>query len=356
MRGGLGVAALGLILCLLAAAFGAPSLYLPGVALILLAAAAELSVRICARRCGVARDPLLASVEEGAPLQLAVHAQGGRLPIAAGELCPLPGIEPMPLRRLSRGVMQFTATLQRRGAHVVGPSVVRFRDPLGISVRCVRSAETEVLVLPRVERIPHEQLARITGRGREAQTRSRGASAAEVDGLRPYRPGAPASRIHWPTVARTGMLVERSLSSESDQLPLVVLDLRRAAGADAVDMGVRATASLCFGLASAGGCSLLLPGEHRARRLDRDLGAWPAMHARLALVQPGGPPASAPLERAAIVIWVSVSRRPHPDAARVAGGVRYCVSPFPRTGGSVLFEIAGCAVQVDGRAASARAA
>jgi uncharacterized protein (DUF58 family) len=333
VSGGLGVAALGLILCLLAAAFGAPSLYLPGVALILLAAAAELSVRISARRCGVARDPLLASVEEGAPLQLAVHVQGGRLPIAAGELCPLPGIEPMPLRRLSRGVMQFTATLHRRGAHVVGPSVVRFRDPLGISVRRVRSGETEVLVLPRVERIPHEQLARITGHGREAQTRSRGA-----------------------TVARTGVLVERSLSSESDRLPLVVLDLRRAAGADAMDMGVRATASLCFGLASVGGCSLLLPGEHRAHRLDRELGAWPAMHARLALVQPGGPPASAPLERAAVVIWVTVSRRPHPDAARVAGGIRYCVSPFPRTGGAVLFEIAGCAVQVDGRAASTRAA
>src|ERR671930_90269 len=46
----------------------------------------------------------------------------------------------------------------------------------------------------------------------------------EIDGIRPYREGTPASRIHWPTVARVGEIVEHRLVSGADSSPLVALD------------------------------------------------------------------------------------------------------------------------------------
>ena len=70
----------------------------------------------------------------------------------------------------------------------------------------------------------------------------------EIDGLRPYREGAPASRIHWPTVARRGEMLERRLVAELDSAPLVVLDRSAPASEEALDSAVRAAASLCVWL------------------------------------------------------------------------------------------------------------
>ena len=118
----------------------------------------------------------------------------------------------------------------------------------------------------------------------------------EMESLRPYREGAPASRIHWPTVARVGTLMERRLLADSDSQPLVVVDSTEPADEAALDKAVRAAASLCVHLARKGGCSVLLPGDRRAVDLGADLAGWPALHARLALVEPvtGAPAASGP--------------------------------------------------------------
>ncbi|MGH2875558.1 MAG: DUF58 domain-containing protein, partial [Solirubrobacteraceae bacterium] len=134
-------------------------------------------------------------------------------------------------------------------------------------------------------------------------------AAVDLDGLRPYRPGTPASRIHWPAVARGQGLLERRLVSDGDSRPLVVLDARAPAShATLVDAAVRAAASLVLDLAG-GGCGLLLPGEQRPTIIDRELATWPAAHARLALVQ-GGAGAQAPLVgglagRASALIYVA---------------------------------------------------
>ena len=85
----------------------------------------------------------------------------------------------------------------------------------------------------------------------------------EIDGLRPYRNGSPASRIHWATVARTGEMVEHRLVAGADSSPLVVLDRFNPADQDALDSAVRAAASICVHLAPAGGCTLLVSGERR---------------------------------------------------------------------------------------------
>ena len=55
------------------------------------------------------------------------------------------------------------------------------------------------------------------------------AAETEIDGLRPWREGSPASRIHWQSLARGAGLMERKLISEADSRPLVVIDPRGAA-------------------------------------------------------------------------------------------------------------------------------
>src|ERR1700733_8579028 len=120
--------------------------------------------------------------------------------------------------------------------------------------------------------------------------------ATEVDGLRPYRPGTPASRIHWSALARGAGVLERRLQADTDSRPLVVVDARGSgppAPPEYLDAAVRAAASLVLELGKQVGCGLLLPGEHRPLEVEPDLAALPVAHARLALVA-GGPATPAP--------------------------------------------------------------
>ncbi len=121
-------------------------------------------------------------------------------------------------------------------------------------------------MLPRVEPV---QLAAGGGAGGIADAGQLLSAAAEteLDSLRPYRMGAPASRIHWPTVARSGEMVERRMVADEDLRPLVVLDARRPATEEDLDSAVRAAASLAVHLAASGGCAVLLPGDRRATAL-----------------------------------------------------------------------------------------
>jgi uncharacterized protein (DUF58 family) len=110
-------------------------------------------------------------------------------------------------------------------------------------------------------------------------------AATEVDGLRPYRPGTPASRIHWAALARGAGLLERRLRAEQESRPLVVLDSRCDGDeSDLLDAAVRAAASLLFELARDVGCGLLTPGSGRPLQVDQRLGGWSVAHAHLALV------------------------------------------------------------------------
>ena len=70
------------------------------------------------------------------------------------------------------------------------------------------------------------------------------AAETEIDGLRPWREGSPASRIHWQSFARGAGLMERKLISEADSRPLVVIDPRAPTSPEALDAAVRAAGSL----------------------------------------------------------------------------------------------------------------
>jgi hypothetical protein len=140
-------------------------------------------------------------------------------------------------------------------------------------------------------------------------------------------------------------MLERRLVAELDSAPLVVLDASAPSSERALDMAVRAAGSLCVHLARASGCSILLPGERRPIEIGHDMGAWPSVHVRLALVEPGPSPASGTIApRGGAVLWVTATDVEGIPRAleRLPAAARYVVTPSPPPGSAVVFEVAGC--------------
>ncbi len=351
----LSTALFGVGLCLAGATFDMPSLYVPGVALVLLAVGAVAWVTLAARGATVTRMPGPHTVVEEEPYPLRVEVRSGVLPPPGGELLePLLGW-PVPIGGRWSRRLRINVRFSRRGRRVLDGELLVIRDPLRLYSRELHgSGRDEVLVLPRVEPVTAPGSGG-AGAGADAglgaapslSGRRLDASAAEleIDGLREYREGSPASRIHWPSVARHGEMLERRLVAELDSAPLIVLDPSNPAGEDELDMAVRAAASLCVWLARKDGCSVLLPGDRRPIEIGHDLGAWPGVHARLALVEEGPAPSAGVLgPRGGAVIWVTgADLRATPRALqRMPAGSRYVVAPGPLPGVRPAFEVAGC--------------
>lgn len=358
-----GTALLGLALALAAATFGAQALYVAGVGLLLLGLVAAGWVRLAARSARIERAPLPARAAEGEPLELRIEVRAGAAGLPGGEVRDPALSRALPLRPTgqARRELRGTVSFARRGLRELGPPQLRLTDPLALAERRVTgSGGATVLVLPRIEPV---SAAGGGGLSRAGLGRPGGAEEAlEIDGLRPYREGTPASRIHWPALARGRGLVERRLRAESEDRPLVVLDARAPggeAGEVALDAAVRAAASLARALAAAGGCDLLLPGERRPVTLDPGLGGWAAAHARLALVgRSARPPLlRGPLRRGAVVYVASsgIDRLP-PEAAALARGPALLVVPGGLPGRPAALAVAGCRgyVAVERRRSGAR--
>jgi uncharacterized protein (DUF58 family) len=345
------------LIALAAAAFDSPSLYVPGIGLVLLGLGAWIWVGMAAQGAGVRREVGPSVVEEDEPYPVRLTLPRGLVSPPGGELVePLLG-RTIPLNASTKRRIRVDVRFSRRGRRVLKPARLTLADPLGLARRDLFSDPGEVLVLPRVEPISVSSNAWTDRLAGEADRMAAHAAELELDTLRPYRPGTPASRIHWPTVARTGEMIERRLIADVDLRPLVVLDPRRPATPEALDMAVRAAASLTVHLAQTGGCALLLPGDRRVVEVDSDLRAWPPLHARLALIEPeDGPPLAARVERAGAVFWVAAGASSAPPGiARAAAAVRYLVTPAPMSEGRVEFTVAGCSVIRLGRAARSAA-
>ncbi len=350
MRAAIGIAALGLELVLAAGLFAADSLYVPGVALAALGLGAPTWVALAARRTRVARRLGAHHLEEGQPLAVVYEVRRGRVPPSpalAVEDVLLPATRPVRVPRRGVARVRVEVSPPRRGRHALAPPVLVLSDPLGLVRHRVSSPgeESELLVLPRTSPVRGALLAAGGAVGAASLLRSVEA-AGEVDGLRPYREGAPAARIHWPALARGAGLVERQVPPEEDTRPLVVLDARAPAHEEDLDAAVRAAASLCLELARRGGCSLLLPGQRRALAVERDLRAWPGAHARLALVEAGAAPAAPRLSapRRGPVLYVA-ARELGSWPAALAGssrGERIIVLPGAARGRMAAFTVAGC--------------
>lgn len=342
MTGALRTAVFGVLLCLVAGSFDLAALYVPGVALALVGLGAIAWVWLAAQGATVERDAAPKSVQEEEPYPLRLRTRRGILPPPSGELIepllgrPLPATDPRSKR------VRVNVRFSRRGRRRIEPARLVIRDPLSLAQKEVLSEPDEVLVLPRIEPVVLGAAAGAAGMETVSGALTEAAAELELHSLRPYRIGSPASRIHWPTVARTGTMVERRLVAEADARPLVVLDPRNPPSREALDSAVRATASLVVHLARrSGGCSLLLPGDRRATDLDDGLRGWPAIHARLALLEDETGPNARRLERSGPVFWVSAGGGSLPPSIKRGAG-SYFVTPVAVEGRAAAFTVGGC--------------
>jgi uncharacterized protein (DUF58 family) len=339
-RRAIAVALSGCVLVLLAFVFDAAPLFVPGVALVLIGLVVPAWVWTCARGSGAQRRLSTERVVEEEPLEASIVVRRGRL----GGLGHFEVIDPFtgshldlagplsPLRGDRQASVRVVTHFSRRGMQTLAPPSLVVSDPLELARVETESGapEQKLLVLPRTEAVrwlSSEGARRFDQPDGNASSEAQ--AAVDMDGLRPYRVGTPASRIHWPAVARGAGLIERRLQADGDSRPLVVLDAR-SADSDAplavLDAAVRAAASLALDLARRGGCGLLLPGEQRATAIDRELLRWPAAHARLAMVawdppsQSRAPKLGLAARRLGATIYVAAAPTPRLAAVLTAPG------------------------------------
>lgn len=330
-----------------AVAFDAEALYVPGAALLLAAVLSVAWVALGTVGAAVVREIAAKRVVEDEPLDVLIIVRSGAVALPGATLSDDLLSEPMALRpgrRVTR--VRIEARFARRGRRTLEPPSIAMRDPLGLAEAHVTAGGDDdvVLVLPRVEPVV---TAGAEGDGASARGRRSTASAAEVelDGLRPHRPGAPASRIYWQAAARGAGLLERRLLPEGDARPLVALDAPAGVPDADVDAAVRAVASLAVHLARAGGCAVLLPGDRRPTLLDASMHGWAPLHIRLAVFEAGGTPAAAALgARRGPLLWVSAGRpaRAPRTLALAPATSRVLVVPGTLPGRRVAFTVAGC--------------
>jgi uncharacterized protein (DUF58 family) len=256
----------------------------------------------------------------------------------------------MPADREGARRVRVNIRFERRGRRRIEPCRLVLHDPLGLAQREIESSTGvgEVLVLPRIEPVVAVEgggAPGTEGRGREggeASGRARfSAPEMELDVLRPYRPGTPATRIHWPTLARTGELMERRLVADPRARPLLVVDSHDPVSEHALDSAMRAAASLAWYLAHAGGCGVLLPADRKPTLLKPDLRNFAEVHARLALLGPAGAPPSLGPRPSGPVVWVTAAT--HLPGLPASLGAGWVVAPHAiAPGAPAEFRVGGC--------------
>jgi uncharacterized protein (DUF58 family) len=269
VRQGAGWLAAALLIVVVAATMASLALFALAVGLVVVITAAAATVLLASRRVTVTRSVAEREAQEDKPLLLRFRIEGlGRIPVRVEALADDGTWVPLDERDAT---MPFT--VGRRGAHLLEPTVVRLSDILGIFHRLLLAGEPEpVLLLPVPDTGVHIQFPPA-------------ASAEDVDpdGLRPYVPGSPVSRIHWASLARGRDLHERRLTAPPAGLPLVIVDTATADEPAEVDWVARAAAGCVLRLSRTGGCKVLLPGDTAVTEVT-DLGTRAEVHRRLAFL------------------------------------------------------------------------
>ena len=343
---------LAVAIVLAAAMFDAPELYVVGVGLLLALAAARLWVRLAASGAGLDHTTGPRTIVEGEAYPMRLAVRGGRVRLAAATVTHPLAAGPVPVGRRPNAPAELQISGLKRGWQRIMPATLVLADPLGLATAGVQSADQpSVLVLPRLEDIVLEAGGEKGGEEALSAGADDGHGAGlgkrsldfEIDGLRHYRPGTPASRIHWPILARTGELMERRLVGGGDAAPIVVVDAHQPRDAIALDRAVRAAASLCFHLASSRGCALILPEQRSPLWIDSQLRSWPQAHASLALVEACASPLNPRIRGlAGTVFWVTAAAHVPPLPPLLSGARSYLVAAFPPGLGGRAFEVAGC--------------
>jgi uncharacterized protein (DUF58 family) len=276
MKRGVATELLGFALLLAAILLGSVALFAFALGLLVVVAGALIVTNLGRRRVRVVRAVDQTEILEGRPLTLRFRVSGlASLPVHAevrGDDGKWQRLDADAVRHAD-GSAARRLTIERPGAHLVGPSTLRVRDDLGLFSRTFAAGEPAVvLVLPAPANAPVQQRPQGADPGGDP----------EPDGLQPYTRGTAVNRIHWPSVARGGEWQERRVLSAPRGLPLVVVDLSGAASEEAVDWTLRAAAGQIQGMAQSGGCRVLLPGERLPIAVENVAEGWPPVHRRLA--------------------------------------------------------------------------
>lgn len=189
-------------------------------------------------------------------IDLILHAQKKLSTIVLEEELPdrLGTTVQLPLATLHAGEdIQHSYRLfcKRRGVYKLGPLVVRWGDPIGLTQReQVLVPEFELLVHPNIEHVSSRPLTRHFEDPPIRPPFSKPwPSGLEFYGMREYQPGDDMRRIVWRAFARTGkMMVREAEQGITDQIT-VILDTHKATHSreeqsESFEAGVRTAASL----------------------------------------------------------------------------------------------------------------
>jgi uncharacterized protein (DUF58 family) len=163
------------------------------------------------------------------------------------------GLNPVALR-LAAGEprdLELTLLAARWGGHVIGPTYLRARDPLGL-LTWESTADTR----PELRAYPREDVLRRVIAPAETQVFT-GNEVARVKGegiefadIRPWTSGDPLKRINWRASARRGTLWVNESHPERNTDVILFVDSfaeARRGGEGTLDLAVRATATLADG-------------------------------------------------------------------------------------------------------------
>src|SRR6202012_5523056 len=197
------VAVCGLVLCAVAFIFDAAPLFVPAVGLLALGIGTPAWVWMAARGAATERPLPAERVIEDEPVEAAIEVRRGWLGLPGAEVVdPFTGSrfeltgELSPMRGDRKTSVRVSSRFARRGLHRLPPPALTVRDPLDLARADAvsRAGSQQVLVLPRTEKV------RWLGSGHSRRLRlpdghvgSEALAGVDLDSLRPYRHGTPAS-------------------------------------------------------------------------------------------------------------------------------------------------------------------
>lgn len=254
---GWGVLLVSVILYLAAWKLGEPDIAVPAVAGFL-ALGLALWQAAPPRRLEARRDvtPPRVARGDGAQGRLTVVNRGRtmRFGVTATDHCdglPLRIALPM-LRRGEARTGSYPMPTSRRGMVTMGPLLVTRTDVFGLTRRVIECGQpTSMLVRPRVVALEAPPAGRTHHlEGPTSQTAAEGSIA--FHSLRDYVFGDDLRHVHWPSTARTGTLVIRTLVDASRPQTTVVLDVRPQAypDPDTMELAVDCAASVATAAAT----------------------------------------------------------------------------------------------------------
>ena len=259
-----------LALTVLSAGTSSQALLGLAIGLILVTCAALAATTLARRRVDIARTVARSEVHEADPVRLSFTVEGkGWLPVRVQ-------VEDHGGGWLSIGDGGASLDLHvgRPGAYWLAPTRARVLDAIGVvAMRMLAGRVERLLMLPS----PH-------GGSRVELSHLGLLDEPEPQGVLPYAPGTPLTRIHWPALARGAGLQMRHFAPPAGGLPLVVVDTAGTPSPGALDWAARTAAGYIVTLVRRGGCRVMLPGDSDATTVAGLDDTWRTVHRRLAML------------------------------------------------------------------------